>query len=340
MSIILAVILSAIFFSPEATFASDGKIGLDRIDAAVSQAKDDNQFRDIMGKTVTIGVKHIKIWAPWQVMDSEFPFSEMPVGGEDYLVVPCLRTSLPDSNCWHRYYVASLDRAVAEATRAGLSIELGIHGPPLWPRGYEDVCEYDWGTVRACGGLIKQTHFQIFPEALYDFTFYISRRYPQVEYWIVGNEPNLDYAFNPESLHGSKLDMYMSLVYEPMREALWHSGGNFPKLVGPEISLIKIDREIEEWIQPLLERYPKAFDVIGVHNYSIDAHKALDKMEQLRKVLEQYPLATQRVWVTEFAFGTDKEPLTKSDIFVFRNLLELVRGFLFADFVYFIYNKL
>lgn len=315
-------LLSSVLIAAGLAGTSDGKIGLDRIDAAVSSSVDDEQFRVLMEKTAATGVRHIKIWVPWQVMDGEFPFSEIPIGGANYLVAPCLRTSLSDSNCWHRYYVGPLDRAVTEAERAGLAIDLGIHGPPLWSRGYEDVCEYDWGTVRACGGLIKQTHFQIFSDALYDFTYYISRRYPQVEYWIVGNEPNLDYAFNPEQSYNSRLDMYMSLIYEPMREALWHSGGNFPKLVGPEISLIKIDREIEEWIQPLLERYPNAFDVIGVHNYSIDAHKALEKMDQLRKVLAQYPSATQRVWVTEFAFGTDKEPLTRSDVFVFRNLLE------------------
>lgn len=311
-----------VLFGATSAFAFQ-KVGLDRIDAMVGMSASGDWPHMLMEKTAATGVKHIKVWICWDCVDREGPFAEMPVGGNGFLVVPGIRTE-----GWHRYDVGALDRVMEEAERAGLTVALGIHGPPRWPRG-DKACDYDWGTVAPCG-IIQQSHFPIFRDALYDVTFYLSQRYPQVEYWLLYNEPNLPYAFLPEGPRlGSLLDLYMHLVYEPMSEALRDSGGAFHKLVGPEITAQDVrndfgeTRWIEDWIVPLLERYPNHFDVIGVHSYTIDAHQTLDRMERLKQALNAHPLATQRVWITEFDFGTEKESLTRTDANRFVNLLKL-----------------
>ncbi len=314
----VAIILLYVTFSSAAQ-----KIGLDRIDAAVGMSATGDWPRVLMDKTAATGVKSIKVWVCWDCIDHDAPSAEMPAGENGYLVVPGIRIA-----GWHRYNVKALDRVMEEAERAGLTVTLGIHGPPRWPRG-DKACDYDWGTVAPCG-IIQQSHFQIFRDALYDFTFYMSERYPHVEYWILYNEPNLPYAFLPEGPRlGSLLDLYMFLVYEPMSEALRDTGGAFHKLVGPEITAQDVrndfgeTRWLEDWIIPLLERYPNHFDVIGIHSYTVDAYQTLGRMERLKRALDAHPLSTQRVWVTEFDFGTEKESLTRTDMNRFINLLSL-----------------
>ncbi len=299
--------------------ASD-KIALDRIDATIGISAKDNWPELLMKKTADTGVKNIKIWAPWVFMDPHPPFAEKPSEEEGYMVVPGKRVE-----GWHIYFVGVLDKAMQEARKQNLNVSISIHGPPAWPRG-EGVCEYDLGTFNPCG-TIKQKSFEIFRNALYDFSYYLAHRYPDVEYWIVYNEPNLPYAFLPEKPYpgGTLLGAYIDLIYWPISDGLKDSGNNI-KLVGPEITFLDVQNEygrtrwLDDWITPLLRDYPDYFDVIGVHSYTIDAYQTIDKMEQFRKERMKYnPL--QRVWMTEFNFGTDKERLTKTDSFIFTNLL-------------------
>lgn len=327
VTVILALIILA-FICCSAAYGQ--KVGLDRIDAAVGASASGDWPRILAEKTASTGVKHVKIWVPWDTVNAEPPFSVKPRGGREYLIVPCFRTMISDSECWHRYRIKELDQAIQEAENVGLTVTLGIHGPPRWPRG-ERVCDYDWGTVLPCG-IIQQSHYGKFRDALYDFTFYMSGRYPQIEYWILYNEPNLPYAFLPEKPYpgaGTLLDAYMFLIYEPMKEALRETGGSFHKLVGPEITAQDVENEfgntrwMEDWILPILEHFPNSFDVISVHSYTVDAHQTLEKMERFSQALKANPLATQRVWLTEFDFGTDKESLTRTDANRFLNLLVL-----------------
>ena len=301
---------------------AQGRIGLDRIDAMIGNSAIGDFPRILMEKTAGTNVLDIKIWAWWGGINPEPNFSEKPKEKEGYLVVPGIRTS-----GWHRYRFVELDRAVNEARAQGLSVALAIHGPPKWPRG--DVCEYDFGTYHPCG-VIRQSHFEIFPNTLFDFAYYLAERYPDVKYFIAHNEPNLPYAFLPEKPYpgGSLLTAYIQLAYWPISDGV-RATGREVYVVGPEITLQDVDNEfgktrwLEDWIVPILEYYPNLFDVIGVHNYAVDANQTLEKMNKLKNALERFPYATQRVWLTEHNFGTAKESLTRTDAHIFSQLLIL-----------------
>ena len=341
--LLFGLILSSVFGQENEN--NPGKIGLDRIDASLGYSIMGDWPAILMEKTAGTGVKHIKLVAFWIFMDPSPPNLRQPREQTGYLIVPGLR--MPG---WHRYYVGGMDLAISEARKYGLEVTIGIHGPPLWPRGAD--CNYDLGTFHPCGH-IKQEMFETFRHALYDFSFYMAERYgSDAKYWILYNEPNLAYSFIPEKPYpgGTLLNAYIDLIYWPMADGLRASGDGI-KLVGPEITLLNVESEfgnsrwLEDWIIPILRDYPNHFDVVGIHSYAVDADQTLKKMALVRRVLEQYPRATQRIWLTEFNFGTDKEPLTRKDVFVFRNLLELysnhwwersyffsAMGYLFYDF--------
>lgn len=315
-----------ILFFPICSFAQINEmLGVDRIDAAVRVHSDGGLKIFLMEQTGNFGVKHVKIWVPWIFMDNLPPQDIKPKEESGYIVVRGIRMK-----GWHKYRVKELDEALTEAKKQNLTITLGIHGPPVWPRG--DVCVYDLGTREPCG-MILQSHFDVFKNALFDFSFYMGQRYPEIEYWIIYNEPNLPYAFLPQhSLPGgSMLNAYMELVYWPMADGLRASSNNI-KLVGPEITLMDIENEFvntrwkEDWIEQILINYPNSFDVLGVHLYAIDANKAIETMNLLKKILLKYPYATQRVWITEFNFGTEKEKLTEKDSYVFVNILRMLKN--------------
>lgn len=300
----------------------NSRIGLDRIEAAIGQSSFDGMPELLMKKTAQANVRQIKIWVPWIFMDPDPPFSEQPGDTDEFLIVPGIRLG-----GWHRYYVGALDRAMAAAQREGLEVTLGISGPPRWPRGTD--CKYDLGTSRPCG-VIARASEETFKAALYDFSYYMARRYPNVMYWVVYNEPNLPYAFLPEKPYaaGSLLSAYVDLCYRPISEGL-RASGNIVQLIGPEITLLNVSNEfgstrwLEDWIEPLARDYPDIFNVISVHSYTVDAIQTLQKMTLIKTVLEKYPRATRRVWLTEFNFGTSKEPLTLTDSFIFTNILVL-----------------
>lgn len=318
---IIKIIFLILIFS-FSLLAQENKIGLDRIDAMVGRSSTGDMPRFLMEQTAGTGVVDIKIWAWWGSINPDPIFDRKPRELEGYKVVPGIRMS-----GWHRYRFAYLDSAVAEARAHGLSVALAIHGPPRWPRG--NVCDYDLGTYHSCG-LIEKSHFDIFRNALFDFSYYLAERYPDIKYFIAYNEPNLSYAFAVEKpyLGGSLLNSYIDLVYWPIADGV-RSSGREVYIVGPEITLQDVNNELgstkwlEDWILPILENYPNYFDVIGIHSYTVDANQTLEKMEKLRKALKQFSYATQRVWITEFNFGTDKEPLTRRDSNIFLQLLVL-----------------
>jgi len=301
---------------------TQNRIGLDRIDAMVGTSTVGDFPKILMERTADTGVTDIKIWAWWGWINSEPNFQERPSKREGYWVVPGIRTS-----GWHRYRFEELDKAMNEAKAKGLSVALAVHGPPKWPRG--DVCDYDLGTYHPCG-IIRKDHYEIFKAAWFDFAFYLAQRYPEVQYFIAYNEPNLPYAFLPEKpyIGGSLLTAYMELAYWPFADGVRASGREV-YIVGPEITLQDVNNEfgdlrwLENWILPILEHYPNHFDVIGVHSYTVDSHKTLERMEKLRELLKKFPHATQRVWLSEFNFGTEKESLTRTNANIFPQLLTL-----------------
>ncbi len=317
------LLICFLFLLPVSSFSQD-RIGLDRIDAAIGKSAEGDWPRVLMEKTAGLNILTFKMWICWQCFDPEPPSLVRPPDADGYIVVPGVR--MPG---WHRYRVAELDRALLEAKRLGLTAVLGIHGPPEWPRG-DKACPYDWGTVLPCG-IISQSSFGTFRDALYDYTHAMAERYYDVNSWLLYNEPNLPYAFLPESdkkFEGSSLlDSYMFLIYEPMHDALRDVLGSSVEIVGPEITLLDVrndfgqTRWLEDWIIPILERYPKSFDIISVHNYGVDSNQILEKMTRLKAALDAHPNATQRIWTTEFDIGTDKESLTRTTENTFLNLL-------------------
>lgn len=314
-----------LFFAFDVSAQVNEMLGMDRIDAALSIHSNGDLSQFLMQETADSGAKYVKFWVPWKFMDLRPPLSSKPKEENGYLVAPGIRM-----NGWHKYYVKGLDLAVAEAQKQNLKITLGIHGPPAWPRG-EKVCEYDLGTYEPCG-IILQSHSEIFKNALFDFSYHMALRYPEIEYWILYNEPNLPYAFLPQEPWpgGTLLNAYMDLVYWPMADGL-RANGNDIKLVGPEITLLNVGNVFggtnwkEDWIEQILQNYPNHFDVLSVHSYAVDATQTLKKMEIFQEILAKYPHATQRVWLTEFNFGTEKEKLTQTDLYKFVNILWMLK---------------
>ena len=317
---ITLIILNVYFFSVSAL--SQNRVGLDRIDAMIDRSAVGDIPRFLMEQTAGTGVMDVKIWAWWGGIDQFPPTAEKPPEENGFWVVPGIRMK-----GWHRYKFEELDRVISATKIYNLSVALAIHGPPKWPRG--DVCEYDFGTYHPCG-VIRQSHFEIFPNSLFDLAYYLALRYPEVKYFIAYNEPNLPYAFLPEKPYpgGSLLNAYIQLAYWPVSDGV-RATGREVYVVGPEITLQDVENEFgktrwfEDWIIPIMEYYPNLFDVIGVHNYAVDANQTLEKMEKLQKTLVRFPHATQRIWLTEYNFGTQKESLTRTDIHVFSQLLNL-----------------
>ena len=315
---IFAVVLTIFIFS--GVSAAQNRIGLDRIDAMIRPSAIGDLPRFLMEQAAGTEVKNIKPWAWWGGIDPFPPTAQKPREENGYWVVPGIRME-----GWHRYKFEELDRVMNAAKMYNLSVALAIHGPPKWPRG-DDVCEYDFGTYHPCG-VIKQSHFEIFRNALFDFAYYLALRYPDVKYFIAYNEPNLPYAFLPEKPYpgGTLLNAYIELAYWPISDGV-RATGREVYVVGPEITLLNVENEfgksrwLEDWIEPMLEYYPNLFDVVGVHNYAVDANQTLEKTEKLRKVFEKFPHATQRIWLTEYNFGTQKESLTRTDMHIFSQL--------------------
>lgn len=317
------MVLLVLFFACPAFAQTNEMLGMDRIDAALPF--NSNGELNQMKETADLHIKYVKIWVPWIFMDNSPPKNIKPKEENGYMVVRGVRMA-----GWHKYKIKELDAALLEAKKQNLKVALGIHGPPAWPRG-EGVCGYDLGTREPCG-IILQSHFETFKNSLFDFSFYMGQRYPEIEYWILYNEPNLPYAFLPQyPLPGdSLLNAYMELIFWPMADGL-RANGNNVKLVGPEITLLDVQNEfgstkwLDDWIYPILRDYPNHFDILSVHLYSVDAHQTIEKMSHLKLALDQFPYATQRVWLTEFNFGTEKEKLTQSDLYGFVNILWMLK---------------
>lgn len=315
--ILVSVFVFCLFSS--LSFAQN-KIGLDRIDAMVGPSSAGDVPRFLMEQTADTGVKDVKPWAWWGFIDFAPPYVERPRNQDGFSVVPGIRMQ-----GWHKYRFAELDRVMNAVKMYNLSAALAIHGPPKWPRG--DVCDYDLGTYHPCGTILRES-YETFKSALFDFSFYLAQRYPEVKYFIAYNEPNLPYAFNPEKpyLGGSLLSTYIELAYWPIADGV-RATGREVYVVGPEITLQNVENEFtrtrwfEDWINPIVEYYPNFFDVIGVHSYTVDAAQTIKKLDLIKSALSKHLAATQRVWVTEHNFGTAKESLTRTDRNIFSQLL-------------------
>jgi hypothetical protein len=162
---------------------------------------------DIVQKAINTGVQWIYVPVPWYEVE--------PVGsGTTYWG--------PAAGRYHDYNFSGLDIAVNGLTAAGVNIVLQLAWQPAWAGGARcDASPTPPDNTTECG-IIYQSHRTSFYNNFYDLAYNLALRYPEVQYWAIGNEPNTDKMFSPEPpLEGNYLPTdYMALLMLPAHDAI------------------------------------------------------------------------------------------------------------------------
>lgn len=257
----------------------------------------------------------------WVIVDIQWVWSEwyeptdQPVGPNAYLG--------PRLAKFHNYDFGVLDQAVQGLTERGISVIFKVSNHPKWVGG--QPC--DTGAAPECG-IIYADRKPYFKDTYYDFVYNLSSRYPDVKYWILWNEPNVDRYFSPQPpLSGNRIEQeFMDLVFLPGWSAVT---ANIPdaRFIGPDVATGDRGEEklfrnktwgyshlwLGGWIDYLLRQYPGYFEVVTIHNYSLDdryPRKAVTnirgKMNQLKQV--------KHIWTTEVNFRNGTCDTSEKDL--------------------------
>jgi len=152
-----------------------------------------------------------------------------------------------------------------------------------------------------------------------DLAYFLANRYPTVMFWAIGNEPNLDYYFSPQTplLFGSAAAEYMDLMLIPATNAI-HTFIPAAEVFGPELftcsdgrgdSCSNIDHNWgyttnwnSDWARILLLNYPTYFPRFTIHNYGGNDQSMRTAVGSLYDHT-MVPIGQQRpIWTTEFNF--------------------------------------
>lgn len=220
------------------------------------------------------------------------------------IVEPTSRSNIQQAGEWQ-----VLDASVAQAVQRGLRPLLILGAAPAWAstNGGEN------GTLTAEG----KTHFVEYVRAM-------ALRYQgQVEYFEVGNEPNLNQFWIGTT------DEYIDQLLLPSIQAIKSINPNL-KIVGPSLSgLLSADIKVEDFFRRLGERQTaegkRFFDIISHHAYSDTPAGIIDDLtkgrkscylsycitqrESILKILSDNGFSTEPIWLDEFGWtsATDAE---------------------------------
>lgn len=163
------------------------------------------------------------------------------------------------------------DAWMAEARRTGLDVFGTLAYSPGWANGghsynYPPRVAQDW----------------------YDYVLAVVQRYPDVRFWGVWNEPNLDVFFKDGDLRG--YEVLVSTAYAAIR-----AGNPGARILGPEVSHHAIK---DGWYVAAMRAFGALFDIVTVHWYPDGPELGFMMDEMVRPSAGGKP-----IWLTETGMG-------------------------------------
>jgi hypothetical protein len=228
----------------------------------------------------------------------------------------------PYAGRYHDYdpsSLAQLDTAVNGFQGRGINVVIQLRSQPKWAGG--SPCDVTaTGGPPSCG-IIYSGMKDNYRANFADLAYFLAGRYPSVVYWAIGNEPNLDYYFSPQTplLYQSSAAEYMDLMLIPATNAI-QSRIPGASVFGPELaacnngagdSCSNYDHNWQyttnwnyDWARTLLLNYPQYFPRFTLHNYGGNDQSMRTAVGSLWDHT-MVPLGQQRpIWTTEFNFNS------------------------------------
>jgi hypothetical protein len=258
------------------------------------------EIDDLAAKLINTGVQWVKLSADWVWLEHN------PTGSTYWG---------PRVPRYHDYYFDLVDRWVADLQGHNITIVMQLSNQPGWAGG--SGC--DTGADYHCA-VILNSYKASFRDNFYDLAYHMAERYPQIKYWLIGNEPNTDQYFSPQTplLYQSAAAEYMDLLMTPATDAIKNRIPD-ATVFGPELftcfdsgdSCTQNDRNwgyssnwVNDWARTLLINWPQNFPTFTIHNYSSSdwgIRTAVGALWDHAMV----PTGTQRqIWTTEFNFNS------------------------------------
>jgi hypothetical protein len=191
----------------------------------------------------------------------------------------------PYTGLWHNYYLSYLDYTVQALNSAGVQVAMQVGGFPGWA-GSPTGC--DGGNGQAGCGVILTSYMASFKNNFADFAYFLAQRYPKVNFWVIGEEPNNKGNFSPQPPlpNGLLSEAYMELMMIPATTAIKSVNPN-AVMGGPEIDITCMTGNgnaggdcfsndgvygyqqdwTTDWAQYLIYNYPTYFDKFTFHDY-------------------------------------------------------------------------
>lgn len=207
-----------------------------------------------------------------------------------------------------------MDATVNTLIARGSTIVFQLRGWPNWVSG--SGCGVAGAPDRNCAKVLT-THKAKFRDNFYDFAYHLAERYPQVMYWAIGNEPNLDGYFSPQPplLFQSPAAEYMDLMMIPAKDAITSiipSASVFGAelFTCPNIGANCTQHDNNwgyntnwnnDWARILLINWPQYFPRFTIHNYSSDDWGIRTAVGDLWNMMVSIG-QTRTIWTTEFNF--------------------------------------
>ena len=264
------------------------RVGVHRIEAQISGG----DAPLLMDRTAQTGARWVLVRAHWVFIEPNAPASPAPD-------LPGTRSGI------HAYDWSAVDNAVKLARSRGLNVALQLTKGPDWVTGAPAGCGGDLGESNDDCGRITNARKDLFKRAWEDLCFNAALRYsPDVQHFVLWNEPNLRPNFNPEGPYDNVVNEYWRLIAQPGRSGI-KAANPGARVVGPEISTLNSfwGNWRDNGVDPLLRFFGSAFDVFSVHSYNPSPSVTLGKMTELRQEMTEHGvLGIKPVWLTEFNF--------------------------------------
>ncbi|GAC1383840.1 MAG: O-antigen ligase family protein [Herpetosiphon sp.] len=242
----------------------------------------------------------------------QFPWEDIEVCGKGNFL-DCRHGNI---STWDKY-----DYIVQQAASYGLELIVRLDRPPAWARARylqtpEVVAQVDNGNP-VTGP----------PDRLEDFGDYVAAvalRYPQVRYFQIWNEPNLQSEWNYHRQNPAELVQLLQLARSRIHESSPGALILFPSLA-PTDGLDKTGVNDLEYLQHFYEAGGRAtFDILGaqlyglgqppdVHRYvrlgkalsrPLDTRADVSRVVLLREIMVRNGDAAKAVWVTELGWNS------------------------------------
>ena len=294
----LAIFTVLLMLASTLVAASPSKFALNRLDAQFLVVGNDGPF--LMDKTAETGVSMILIRAHWSFIEPS-----PPTGG--FSSTPGQLAGI------HTYDWSLVDNAVDLAQARGLAVALQLTKAPDWATGAPAGCGGDLSESNDACGRITVAKKELFRRSYEDFAYHATMNFPNIDHFVLWNEPNLRPNFNPDSF-SNIVNEYMELVYFRGHNGV-KSARSTAKVGGSELTTLNTfwGNWRHNGVDPMLRFFGSLYDFFTIHSYNGSGFQTLLKMSDLNSEISEHSYGGA-VWLTEFNF--DDGTCSNSDLFI------------------------